>query len=1403
MTTDNHSLQRSSPKRRPSWLLPLIIGLSVAAALVTLVLVFRPEPAPERSGSLDARLELAAGDVKVDVGAGEYRAASGSALPMSAKLATGRGARALVRLPNGSSVFLRGDTRLELGREAVRLISGEYWLDAPPLERVSLEHRAGEVVVTAADAGLSIAKQGAKVTVYVARGSAAVSGGKGRIEARAGEQVTVSESGEPKRAPVAFWDDWTGGMADFGPSAPLAGAGAGRVYAVDSGAPAGAPVRPLDISKQAVRAVVRAGLSETEVDQTFFNPGERDVEGWYWFTLPEDASITGFAVETDGQLVEGEFTERKEAAAQYGAAKEMGHSPAILEYIDRHSYRARIYPVRAGGTRRIVLRYLQLRPVLDNKIEYVYPMGGGQPVRVGEFSLSVDLGEHGKRMKIATLEDARVEEGGARVTMRRSGYTPRAAFQLEARITDRRSPLTAARYRAGSESADYVLVRYAPDLDWAATPESRADVVVVVDTSAGGDEAAHRLKLATAEAVLRALSDQDRFAVLTLDVTARIAYPPATLANANDQEIARALEALAARAPGGATDFGALFEQSLERLHGTSQPAIIYIGDGLATSGELSPEQLVERLRRSLSASRARFFALAVGTDANTPLLGALARAGGGETLSVDESEHTTGRALELLAAIKTPTITDLNLDLGAGLDEVFVSATGKLSRGQELLLLARTHHELPDKATVKGTLAGKPFQKVYDLAPDKTAATAFVPRLWAAEYVRRLLGEGAGPDAERGRIVKLGTDYGLVTPFTSILALESEAAYDRMGIPRRNSPLRGVRLGALSPAQELGLTLGALPAATAFGCSRQDEKEEGYGTRAVSAAAPAPTPVTLTLETPTAAVDQVDPTSPPPAPAAEPAPTAGPGRARDLASAQEFGSIGVAKGGGAARPSARAAARPDGDALFGLGTDARYQARQEQAAASAPVERRGTGGAAPQAKPAPAKPPATNRGASDQPSETSKPRPHRIVPLHCSDASAQPLAVRALLWWRRLLAANAAAELVERYDSAARACELSDWRAERVFLDLLQRRVRTASDAETILSRFSDRPFVQKFVAKLILRRSIDPALTAAVERALYKPVDWVELDLKLQAIAAPPERLAKLREMLSATPSDPRGSLRLVRALLEAGQRDEALTIGRKLREDGLFTPELTRQLGDVLAAADLPDDAIRTYSEIVEFDARNPASRRLLGDTYLAHGWYEPAYRQYRVLTDENPNDALSSLRLAAAAAGAGRIDEALRIERRVANAEGTPGPDDPRRWARLLSAARIGRLLAGDVPAPERARLERELKELQLWTGPGTLYVLTWENLQVDVVLNVEQGATAVALGDITDAATVGLSAAALGAEPADARWIARRRGPAPTAALPLKLHRLIWDGTTFKVHVQQSVLKPQDVQVALL
>jgi hypothetical protein len=264
----------------------------------------------------------------------------------------------------------------------------------------------------------------------------------------------------------------------------------------------GAQALPLAIQRQTVQVAIDEQVAETKVDQVFFNPSSNDVEGWYWFTVPEDAMIVGFALEVDGTLVDGEVVERKQAAATFEAAIQRRVDPALLEWVDARTVRARIYPIPATGTRRIVLRYQQLLHESENKLRYRYPMAapvGRESATIEEFSLELSMrGEMSKRYGVATRSDARVEgREKDRVTMRRSGFLPRADFELE--LTRKRGagggnsedaqpkPLRINLLEPGKDVADYVMLRWTPDVEFTANAAPKGEVVVVVDTSAGSN----------------------------------------------------------------------------------------------------------------------------------------------------------------------------------------------------------------------------------------------------------------------------------------------------------------------------------------------------------------------------------------------------------------------------------------------------------------------------------------------------------------------------------------------------------------------------------------------------------------------------------------------------------------------------------------------------------------------------------------------------------------------------------------------------------------------------------------------------------------------------------------------------------------------------------------------------
>jgi tetratricopeptide (TPR) repeat protein len=1366
--------------------LVLFTALALIFGSIIAVIVLKTPP-PTRARVIGARLDLVSGDVAVTDQGSTSKELSGTPLAVGAHIATGKGARAMVRTADGAAVFLRDNTEIVLADKGFDLSNGEVWLDAPKVDGDAIACNIGKTSVSSSDAGLSIKRSTDDVTVYVARGLAIVTSPAGRAEVNAGEQALVKGGASPQLSPVAFWQDWTGGMGDEGGARGAIGSGVGRLYGLDPNASAGAAAQKLGIAKQVVRAVVRDGVAETEVDQTFSNPNSQAIEGWYWFTVPTAATISSFALETNGVLVEGEVVERHEAAARYQAMVQQAFDPALLEWIDGRTYRARIFPVPAGGTRRVVVRYTELLPTVDGKIRYVYPLRSEDPVRFDEFALSVDLGAAGSTMTVATSIDAVVEDGGAKVTMRRSGFVPRADFQLEMTSRLKTKPLRAWRFQAGADQADYVMLRYVPEVDFSALPPQKADLVLVVDTSAGGDDGARQLRTAAAEAILRALSDDDHFALVALDVTPTVIYPKDGLAPASDSEISKALEKLSDHSVGGATDLGAMFEPGLERLHGTDQPAIVYVGDGVATSGETTADELSDRMRRSLAGSRARFFTVGVGGDARQELLAQLSRTGGGEHLRIDDAEQTTEVALRLASAIKTPTITDLNVDLGAGLDQPFESSTGKLSRGEEYVLLARTHHALPPNVKISGRIGGKDASWSYPVSVENDVVTSLVPRLWASEYVRRLIGSGS--DENRSKILSLGLEYGLLTPHSSILALESDAAYAAQGIPRRNSPVRGVRLTSIENSAQEKMLIDrfgiAAPAAMA-GCDNKVEKAGTQGTANLESTPSDQFSTKTPMQNAMAGSDM------PVAPAATVTAMAPRGAASAAAfgmqttppvEAQEAiadanGSNMVAGGGGvgpgAAHVMRKTSNRPA--MVAGKEDDAR--------------DRQGLKAALDKSK----KDVAAAALSSSDPS-TAINRKMRIALSRCSDAASRPLAERIVLWSQRLKPLTQASDVMAQFNSARASCELPDWRDEAALLDLVEKKITTEDGATLILSSFPGDPDGQSFVARKILQRTVDVRIAAAVERTLFGGVDWDEVDHDLADIKKPEDRLAHLRAAMLQAPGDPQGDVRLVKMLVDTGARDEAIAHGRRLRDRGLLTPTLAQELGDVLADAGETDEALRTYSEVVEFDPNDPAARRVLGDIYLRRGWYDAAYRQYKTLIDIDGRDPLAHLRLASAAAGAGRVDEALRIERDVAGGEGNPGPDDPRVFARLASATRLGALFAAPTPNSTPATqdaIARKLKELGLFSGPGTLAIVTWEDRDAHLYIGATDDKNDALAGETTDAGAVGLYSV-LSANDAFAKvsHAVRWKSDPPGRSVRFHLSLISWDGKAFHVAIKDG------------
>ncbi len=199
-------------------------------------------------------------------------------------------------------------------------------------------------------------------------------------------------------------------------------------------------------------------------------------------------------------------------------------------------------------------------------------------------------------------------------------------------------------------------------------------------------------------------------------------------------------------------------------------------------------------------------------TIGSTELLDRLAGDNRATSDYVTPKENIEVKVSTFYQKVANPVLSDLKLDIpGLKTLDVYPKTLPDLFRGSQLMLLGRFQGGGAKAIKLSGTVGGKPQEFVYETTFAETADNGFLPRLWAVRKVAYLLDEirlrGKNKELE-DEIVKLGKQYGIVTPYTSFLVVEDGARpqlAERLreaGATFANAPRDG--RGAVERAQEL-----------------------------------------------------------------------------------------------------------------------------------------------------------------------------------------------------------------------------------------------------------------------------------------------------------------------------------------------------------------------------------------------------------------------------------------------------------------------------------------------------------------------------------------------------------------------------------------------------------------------
>lgn len=547
--------------------------------------------------------------------------------------------------------------------------------------------------------------------------------------------------------------------------------------------------RALPIKSIKIETKINSQVATTHLEQIFRNDTDFILEGTYLFPIPESASIAEFAIWDGNNRLVGEVRSREEARRIYDEIVRRQRDPGLLEYAGKDLFQASIFPIPAHSDKKLELTYTQVLQAESGTVAYRYPLGTGRQmsVPIGSVSGRVEIEGKDPIRNIYSpshqIELAHTINTHARLTFEQQGDQAPQDFQLFYTLSKDDMGLSLLTHREAGKQG-YFLLMLSPKDELAEQEYAAKDIVFVLDTSGSMADAG---KMEKARAALlfgiNSLRDEDRYNVISFAGEEHLMERGLIRADAagktRGQNFVKNL-----KASGGTNINDALLASFRQFENGARPQMIVFMTDGLPTVGERNIARIVENAGKNRPA-RLRLFTFGVGYDVNTALLDKLAAENSGVADYVEPKEDLEQKVSNFFAKVSHPVLTDLSMDLGGvETDLMYPRQLPDVFKGAQITLIGRYRNER-DLQNVRLLLKGRTNDRERSFTYERLRFPLtednndFLPRLWATRRVGWLMEQVRtnGEQAElRDEIVDLGTRYGIVTPYTSYLALEQNA---------------------------------------------------------------------------------------------------------------------------------------------------------------------------------------------------------------------------------------------------------------------------------------------------------------------------------------------------------------------------------------------------------------------------------------------------------------------------------------------------------------------------------------------------------------------------------------------------------------------------------------------------
>jgi Ca-activated chloride channel homolog len=503
---------------------------------------------------------------------------------------------------------------------------------------------------------------------------------------------------------------------------------------------------PLQISEVNTEVRIRGHIAETRMTLTFFNPQSRNLAGDLFFPLPEGATISGYALDIEGKMVDGVVVPKDKARRIFEIETRKGIDPGLVEWVKGNNFKTRVFPIPPNGTRTVMVRYVT--PLIRDSKAQNYQLPLNFQDKVGKFSLKIEVIKPAALPRVQTGKlanfsfDKWENNFVAKTTLKNQSITTDLMIAIPEVHGD------AVQVDRDQEQNVYFSTRLSK-LEGNRVNQSQAPqrVALYWDASGSMGQFDRSTEISLIKQYCKRIKD------VTIDlVLFRNQMQDVKTFQIKEGKVSELIATLQEVDYDGGTQIGAL--QPLN-----SEPDLyILCSDGLSNFGKEIPKSF-----------EAPVYAIGSSTSTNHAFLRFLSQRSGGAYFNLSTTESR-----KIINSIGESPFSYLKTEIVAGdIDRIYPSVPQPISG--DFVLAGRLNSA---EATIRihyGIPGGESSHEDFVIRSEDASNSDLLRTMWAQNQINELM---MAPQRNEDALIAVGRQHGLVTPGTSLMVLENLDQY-------------------------------------------------------------------------------------------------------------------------------------------------------------------------------------------------------------------------------------------------------------------------------------------------------------------------------------------------------------------------------------------------------------------------------------------------------------------------------------------------------------------------------------------------------------------------------------------------------------------------------------------------